>query len=135
MSFPSRQTSISDFGNKAEIKVMIASLKAGGIGIDLTMANKCILVEPWWNEAVQQQAFCRLFRIGQERKVEIVKIVVEATIDTYMIQLQEEKSQNIDEAMGEKALTGRNTVLELMKIFGEVVHLEGGGIEIRPHSE
>lgn len=131
MSFPSRQASISDFGNNAEIKVMIASLKAGGVGIDLTMANKCILVEPWWNDAVQQQAFCRLFRIGQERNVEIVKIVVKGTIDDYMTQLQEEKNKNIEEAIGDKALTGRSTTLELMAMFGEVEEVPEGGLVIR----
>jgi SNF2 family DNA or RNA helicase len=135
MSFPSRQGSISDFGNNAETKVMIASLKAGGIGIDLTMANKCILVEPWWNDAVQQQAFCRLFRIGQERNVEIVKIVIEDTIDVYMMQLQEKKNKNIEEAIGDQALTGRNTALELMEMFGEVEEHEGGGIVIHRRSE
>lgn len=130
MSFPNRQGSISDFGNNAEIKVMIASLKAGGVGIDLTMANKCILVEPWWNDATQQQAFCRLFRIGQERNVEIVKIVVQGTIDDYMMQLQEEKNKNIEEAIGDKALTGRSTTLELMTMFGEVAEVPEGGIVI-----
>lgn len=55
MSFKAREESISDFKNDDNIRVMIASLKAGGIGLDLTMANKCILVEPWWNEAIQQQ--------------------------------------------------------------------------------
>ena len=132
MSLPNRQSSISDFGNNIEAKVMIASLKAGGIGIDLTMANKCILVEPWWNDATQQQAFCRLFRIGQERNVEIVKLVIKDTIDVYMMNLQEKKSKNIDAAINEKAMTGRNTALELMKLFGEVEHHEGGGIFIRP---
>lgn len=114
---------------------MIASLKIGGIGIDLTMANKCILVEPWWNDAVQQQAFCRLFRIGQERKVEIVKIVVEDTIDVYMMDLQQEKIKNIEEAIGDEVLAGRNTTEELMKIFGEVEHVEGGRIVIHPRNQ
>jgi SNF2 family DNA or RNA helicase len=135
MSFPSRQGSISIFEKSAEIKVMIASLKAGGIGIDLTMANKCILVEPWWNDAVQQQAFCRLFRIGQERNVEIVKIAVEDTIDVYMMQLQEKKNKNIEETIGDRALTGRDTTLELMAMFGEVEEHDGGGIVIHRRSE
>lgn len=55
MSFTHRDASMQEFRGKPELRVMIASLKAGGIGIDMTMANKCILVDPWWNEAVQQQ--------------------------------------------------------------------------------
>jgi hypothetical protein len=46
---------MEDFKNKEDISVMIASLKVGGTGLNLTMANKCILVEPWWNEAIAQQ--------------------------------------------------------------------------------
>lgn len=55
MAFAARDVSIQEIRDKEELRVMIASLKAGGIGLDLTMANKCILVDPWWNEAVQQQ--------------------------------------------------------------------------------
>ena len=55
MTFANRQRHIDDFKNRAEIQIMIASLRAGGTGLDLTMANKCILVEPWWNEAIGQQ--------------------------------------------------------------------------------
>lgn len=50
-----RDLSIQDFRDKPETRVMIASLKAGGTGLDLSMANKCILVDLWWNEALQEQ--------------------------------------------------------------------------------
>jgi len=55
MSIPAREKAMSDFRESEDLRIMIASLKAGGIGLDLTMANKCILIDPWWNEAVQQQ--------------------------------------------------------------------------------
>lgn len=61
MKFTVRQQNIVDFNNEPAIPVMIASLKTGGTGLNLTAANKCILVEPWWNEAVGQQVsiLCR----------------------------------------------------------------------------
>jgi SNF2 family DNA or RNA helicase len=117
MSFANRQESILDFQDDPNIQVMIASLKAGGMGLDLTMANKCILVEPWWNDAVQQQAFCRLFRIGQTKSVEIIKLVVKDTIDDYMLELQTRKNKEIDGAIGTEALSSRNTIAELLKLF------------------
>lgn len=55
MSVGARDLSMNEFREKQEVKVIIASLMAGGTGIDMSMANKCILVDLWWNEAVQQQ--------------------------------------------------------------------------------
>ena len=50
-----RDNTIEDFRDKPEIRVMIASLRAGGTGLSLTMARKCILIDLWWNEAIEQQ--------------------------------------------------------------------------------
>ncbi|KAH8705435.1 SNF2 family N-terminal domain-containing protein [Talaromyces proteolyticus] len=135
MTFPSRKESIKEFAKETGPQVMIASLKAGGIGLDLTMANKCILIEPWWNDAMQQQAFCRLFRIGQQRKVQIVKLIMKNTIDTYMTDMQSEKNAEIDGAMGEMALAGRNTSKEVLEMFGEVECLQGGGLRVNRRRE
>lgn len=51
----SRDKQIEQFSKEKDIKIMISSLKTGGVGLNLTMANKCILVDPWWNEAIQDQ--------------------------------------------------------------------------------
>ncbi|KAH1299953.1 hypothetical protein KXV22_005980 [Aspergillus fumigatus] len=134
MSVGARDLSMNEFREKREVKVMIASLMAGGTGIDMSMANKCILVDLWWNEAVQQQAFCRLYRIGQEKVVEVVKIIVQNTIDDYILQLQTKKSVNINKAIGDEALQKRDKIIDLLKMFAEVEVQENGGIrvEIRP---
>ena len=50
-----RDQNIVRFGEDKEIKVMISSLKTGGVGLDLSAANKCILMDLWWNEAIQEQ--------------------------------------------------------------------------------
>ncbi|KAL5694118.1 hypothetical protein EMGR_003645 [Emarellia grisea] len=137
MSVGARDLSMNEFREKQEVKVMIASLMAGGTGIDMSMANKCILVDLWWNEAVQQQAFCRLYRIGQEKVVEVVKIIVQNTIDDYILQLQTKKSVNINKAIGEEALQKRDKIIDLLKMFAEVEVQENGGIrvEISPKGE
>ncbi|GAD98173.1 SNF2 family helicase [Paecilomyces variotii No. 5] len=135
MSIPSREKAMMDFRESADLRIMIASLKAGGVGLDLTMANKCILIDPWWNEAVQQQAYCRLFRIGQERNVEVVKLVVKGSIDEYMIDLQNRKSVEIDKTIGDAALSDRATVAELLKMFGRVEEDEDGVLRVIPDAE
>lgn len=134
MDFRNRQHSINDFQTKPEVKIIIASLKAGGIGLDLTSGNKCILVEPWWNDAIQQQAFCRLFRIGQTRDVEIVKLFAKGTIDNYMMELQICKLNQIEGAIGDATLPLSAVQTELMQFFGEVEMTEEGGFIIHPRS-
>lgn len=132
MKFACRTQSLADFQTIPEIKILIASLKAGGTGLDITAANKCILVEPWWNDAVQQQAFCRLFRIGQERDVEIVKLVAKDTIDDYMMNLQKMKLKDIEGAIGDATLPSAGEEGHLLELFGEIEHLPGGGFFIHP---
>lgn len=66
MRFASREKSMEDFKNKEDISIMIASLKVGGTGLNLTMANKCILVEPWWNEAIAQQVSISQVHFGRK---------------------------------------------------------------------
>ncbi|KAE8376890.1 SNF2 family N-terminal domain-containing protein [Aspergillus bertholletiae] len=81
MSLQAHEQSMDIFRDELEIRILIASLKAGGIRLDMSMANKCILVDLWWNEPIQDQAFCRLYRIGQSKDVEFIKIIVKDSID------------------------------------------------------
>jgi SNF2 family DNA or RNA helicase len=55
MSFSERDECIKNFQDNEEIRVMIASFKVGGVGLNLIMANKCILVDHWWNDAMEKQ--------------------------------------------------------------------------------
>lgn len=130
MTIASRVQSLKEFQALPEIKILIASLKIGGTGLDITAANKCILVEPWWNDAIQQQAFCRLFRIGQERDVEIVKLVATNTIDDYMMDLQKLKLKDIEGAIGDATLPSEGS--GLLGHFGDVEQLPHGGVVVHP---
>jgi len=71
--------------------VFLISLKAGGIGLNLTEADTVILYEPWWNPAVEMQAIDRAYRIGQERKVFVYRLIVENTVEEKMLELQRKK--------------------------------------------
>jgi len=67
------------------------SLKAGGVGINLTEADYVYLIDPWWNPAVEQQAIDRTHRIGQTKKVFAYKMICKDTIEEKILQLQDKK--------------------------------------------
>ncbi|RAL13018.1 putative SNF2 family helicase, partial [Aspergillus homomorphus CBS 101889] len=121
MNLAKRELSMKRFNKKdGNTNILLASLKAGGIGLDLTAANKCILVDLWWNEAIQDQAFCRLWRHGQTQEVEFVKLIVDDTIDDYLLDLQAEKSKCIDETIGDDVLRKFETLKSLLEMFCDV---------------
>ncbi|KAF3790759.1 SWI/SNF-related matrix-associated actin-dependent regulator of chromatin subfamily A member 3-like 1 [Nymphaea thermarum] len=71
--------------------VMLASLKVAGAGINLTVASRVYLVEPWWNPAVEEQAMDRVHRIGQRQEVRVVRLIVKGSIEERILELQEKK--------------------------------------------
>lgn len=102
MSIAKRDQTIEIFREDDSVKILIASLKCGGIGLNLTMASRVICVDPWWNNAIEQQAFCRIYRRGQEHETRMTRFVVKNTIDHRMIMLQERKQIEIDSVMDKK---------------------------------
>ena len=76
---------------KGECRFFLISLMAGGLGLNLTAANHVILMEPWWNPAVEEQAEDRAYRIGQSRNVTVIRLVSANTIEEKMLQLHEKK--------------------------------------------
>ncbi|KAJ5757768.1 uncharacterized protein N7511_006462 [Penicillium nucicola] len=131
MSIAAREEGVKAFRDDDRIQVLISSLKTGGVGLDLSMANKCILVDLWWNEAIQDQAYCRLYRIGQTRKVEYVKLVMKETIDEYVYAKQKEKTRTINTVMSPNALgKKKDTIKDMLSIFGEVSDAPGGTFRV-----
>ncbi|KAL4887705.1 hypothetical protein BJY04DRAFT_176447 [Aspergillus karnatakaensis] len=100
----------------------------------MTKAHKCILVDLWWNEAIQVQAFCRLLRHGQTERVECVKMVVQGSVDAYMLDLQERKTKEINNTMGEDKLQQRDTMVDLLKLFADVSKDEQGRLTLKSKS-
>ncbi|KAJ5587530.1 uncharacterized protein N7459_003295 [Penicillium hispanicum] len=129
MTMDSRTKSIEEFQKNPQIKVMISSLKAGGVGIDLSAANKCILLDLWWNKAIQDQAYCRIYRIGQTRDVECIMLIAKDTIDAHMLEIQENKEKAIQEVISVKALEDRDTIKQLLEYFGDV-EVTGGAFKV-----
>jgi SNF2 family DNA or RNA helicase len=75
------------------------------VGLNLTMASKVIMIDPWWNSASEQQAFCRVFRIGQREETFMSRLCVKNTVDEKLIEMQDRKDKEIASIMeddGEK---------------------------------
>ncbi|KAI6008662.1 chromatin remodeling complex subunit [Pisolithus marmoratus] len=77
--------------NNMEVKCILISMKAGGIGLNLTVCNNVILLELWWNPAVEEQAFDHMHQIGQILLVNIYKLVVQDSVQEHMLELQDKK--------------------------------------------
>jgi SNF2 family DNA or RNA helicase len=87
-----RQFQASDAPGAQNIPLMLVSLKAGGLGLNLTAADAVVLIDPWWNPAVEEQAAARAHRIGQQRTVFVYRVLVEGSIEERMLELQARKS-------------------------------------------
>lgn len=86
-----RQAQVKAFQENDKVKIFLISLKAGGVGLNLTKAEYVFLLDPWWNPAVEAQAIDRAHRIGQENKVIIYKFITRETVEEKIMALQEKK--------------------------------------------
>ncbi|SMR58591.1 unnamed protein product [Zymoseptoria tritici ST99CH_1E4] len=107
-------------------RILIASLKAGGLGLNIVAASRVIMLDPWWNDAVEQQAFCRVFRIGQVKETQLTRFCVKNTIDAAMFQVKERKIDEIEKVMESAKDQKTLTEEDLMKMFGPVGEDEEG---------
>jgi superfamily II DNA or RNA helicase len=92
---------VSDFQSDDGPPVLLASLKAGGTGLNLTAADHVFVLDPWWNPAAEDQAADRAHRIGQERPVVIYRLVARDTVEERLIALQQRKRALADAALGQ----------------------------------
>jgi non-specific serine/threonine protein kinase len=88
---PNRQSRVDLFQNDPTFPFFLISLKAGGVGLNLTAADYVIHLDPWWNPAVEMQASDRAHRIGQDKPVFVYKIIARDTVEEKILQLQEKK--------------------------------------------
>lgn len=118
MSADARNKAIKRFESDPRINVMLASLKTGGVGLNLSFASRVLVVDLWWNSAVEEQAFCRTYRRGQQRETFLTRLAVQETIDMDIVKMQERKEKEIDSVIAAKAK--KMSAQELMALFGPV---------------
>ncbi len=87
---------VVDRFQEGQIPVFLISLKAGGVGLNLTAADTVVHLDPWWNPAVEAQATDRAYRIGQKRVVTSYKLITKGTVEEKILALQEEKKKMME---------------------------------------
>ncbi|KAG9219471.1 hypothetical protein CCMSSC00406_0005365 [Pleurotus cornucopiae] len=118
MTPAARDATIQHFMNNVDVTVFLVSLKAGGVALNLTEASRVYLMDSWWNPAVEYQAMDRIHRLGQHRPVKAIKLVVEDSIESRIIQLQEKKSAMVDATLStDDSAMGRLTPEDLGFLF------------------
>ncbi|ASE60952.1 DNA helicase [Chryseobacterium indologenes] len=88
-----RGLKVSNFQENEDIRVFLISLKAGGVGLNLTKADYIYLIDPWWNPATENQAIDRSYRIGQTKNVIAVRMICSNTVEEKIMTLQNKKKQ------------------------------------------
>jgi SNF2 family DNA or RNA helicase len=121
MNATMRNDAVDDFRDaRKNVRIMLVSLKAGNAGLNLNMASQVIILDPFWNPYIEEQAIDRAHRLGQSRPVKVHRMLIENTVEDRIIELQEKKRALISEALDEKA--GQNIarlgVQELAYLFG-----------------
>lgn len=97
-----REEAIQRFQNDENCRVFLISLKAGGVGLNLTAADYVYIVDPWWNPAVEQQAIDRTHRIGQTKKIFAYRLICKDTIEEKIMLLQERKLSLVKDLIAEE---------------------------------
>lgn len=96
-----RERAIQNFQQNDECRVFLISLKAGGVGLNLTAADYVYIVDPWWNPAVEQQAIDRTHRIGQTKNIFAYRMICKDTVEEKILQLQERKKSLVKDIIAD----------------------------------
>jgi SNF2 family DNA or RNA helicase len=99
-----REAAVNQFQNQEKIKVFLMSLKAGGVGLNITKASYVLFLDPWWNPFIEKQGIARAHRMGQENPVHVVRFISKNTVEEKIIQLQETKKILVDALIDEDFL-------------------------------
>ncbi len=98
-SLKKREQEIESFQNDKS-SIFLISLKAGGLGLNLTQANYIFLMDPWWNPAVENQAIDRAYRIGQKRNLTVYRPIIKNSVEEKVLLLQEKKKELFKDLLG-----------------------------------
>ncbi|XVF62919.1 hypothetical protein PTKIN_Ptkin09bG0047400 [Pterospermum kingtungense] len=110
-----RERVLKEFNETREKMVLLMSLKAGGVGLNLTAASNVFLMDPWWNPAVEEQAIMRIHRIGQTRTVSVRRFIVKDTVEERMQKVQARKERMIAGALTDEEV--RSARIEELKML------------------
>lgn len=117
MTQRARANAVAEFNSNPGIRLLLISIKCGGVGLNLTAANHVFLMEPWWNPAFEHQAIDRVYRIGQQKTVQVAKFISVNTVEERIKNIQDNKldiaSYTLSASVGDKTTHLNN----LQKMF------------------
>ncbi|OLL25184.1 putative ATP-dependent helicase [Neolecta irregularis DAH-3] len=117
-----REESLRKLREDNKTRVLLCSLKCGSLGLTLTSASRVILLDVWWNPAVENQAIDRVHRIGQMRDVVVHKITIKDTVEERIVAMQEKKKaiamQALGDSKGGKMISNKLSWSEALALFG-----------------
>ena len=102
-----RQSVVERFQNDPVCRVLLMTLKTGGVGLNLTAADTVFIAEPWWNKAAEEQAVGRLHRMGQKSVVHSFSVITSQTIEERILQLQQQKSSLVEALISSDSSTSK----------------------------
>ncbi|KAG0158073.1 hypothetical protein PDIDSM_5586 [Penicillium digitatum] len=113
-----REASLEKLRNHGGTRVLLCSLRAGALGLNLTAASRVVLLEPFWNPFVEEQAIDRVHRLNQSVDVKIYKMVIKGTVEERIVALQDRKRELANATIEGKAGAGKLTMRDMMALFG-----------------
>ncbi len=115
-----RHAVVDGFQDDPNVPYFLISLRAGGVGLNLTAADHVILVDPWWNPAVETQAIDRAHRIGQDRSVFALKLITRGTVEEKILELQARKKQLAEDVIAtDENLMKALSIEDIEALFGK----------------
>jgi non-specific serine/threonine protein kinase len=112
-----RQQRVDLFQSESSISFFLISLKAGGVGLNLTAADYVIHIDPWWNPAVEMQAADRAHRIGQEKPVFIYKLIARETVEEKILELQARKRELVEQLISSESSFFKSLTKDDVKVL------------------
>lgn len=114
-----REASLEALRNKSDVRILLCSLKAGSLGLNLTAASRVVVLEPFWNPFVEEQAIDRVHRLNQTQDVIVHKLTIKDSVEERIIALQERKRELAKATIeGQKGIgAGKLTLQEMLKLF------------------
>jgi len=116
-SLPKRRKAVNAF-QSGQGDLFLISLKAGGVGLNLTAADYVVHMDPWWNPAVEDQASDRAHRMGQKRPVTIYRLVAKDTIEDKIVALHKHKRDLADSLLADGDVSGRMSIRDMLELLG-----------------
>lgn len=123
LNLAEREKILKRFGADREpsgkIVILLLSLKAGGVGLNLTCANRAFMMDPWWSPGVEDQAIDRIHRIGQSKSVKVVRFIIKDSIENKMLKIQERKRMMGEAVEVEEEERRKQRIEEIKLLFDD----------------